>query len=467
MPLRPAVRTGGPERGTAVPVQRQGPELTLASSADLPVRALAAVPLVPGGSVPPAGGPDAGVRPWTVAESDSPQAGPRTAPETFSLPQPSAGTLPLLGDRAPLGEQPVEPMSPAPGPPRRLGLGAPLPAPPPSVQRSASPPAPVRGRIGEPLREVLTTTAPPYEDTAPATEPPAVRPVPLREGPTTTAPPYEDKVSAAVQPVLPNALAPRTGDAVPAPAPVQRTAAGSELPVVRPVPLPPGPGVRGAVDPAIPAADGGVRADVADRAALVGERGLELRSALMPVPVQRDAAEPAASEPVVVPVRPLAPDRPKTVGIRPVPAPDARSAPAAPPVQRVAAGDPGAVAVAAGIGQRMPDGSVVFAPPAAPATHPTAPVPSATVQRSEDAHHTDPTDPPPPPPAPWPEPAPAPPPVGDAAAAAAATAPAPSSGGAESTDELVRRLIDPLSRVLRAELRLDRERAGLRLDNRY
>ncbi|MCP2309150.1 hypothetical protein [Kitasatospora paracochleata] len=465
MPLRPAVRTGGPERGTAVPVQRQGPELTLASSADLPVRALAAVPLVPGGSVPPAGGPDAGVRPSTVEELDSPQVGPRTAPETFSLPQPSAGTLPLLGDRAPLGEQPVEPLSPAPEPPRRLGLGAPLPAPPPSVQRSASPSARVRGRIGEPLREV--PTAPPYEDTAPATEPPAGRPVPLREGPTTTAPPYEDSVSTAVRPVVPNALAPRTGDAVPAPAPVQRTAAGSELPVVRPVPLPPGPGVRGAVDPAVGAADGGVRAD---GAVLVGERGLELRSA--PMPVQRDAAESAASEPVVVPVRPLASDRPRTVRVRPVPAPDAHSAPAALPVQRAAAGDPGAVAVAAGIGQRMPDGSVVFAPPAAPATHPTAthptaPVPSATVQRSEDANLAGPTDPPPPPPAPDPPPAPAPPPVGDAAAAAAATAPAPPSGGAESTDELVRRLIDPLSRLLRAELRLDRERAGLRLDNRY
>ncbi|MGW2395791.1 hypothetical protein ACWCYY_04490 [Kitasatospora sp. NPDC001664] len=47
-------------------------------------------------------------------------------------------------------------------------------------------------------------------------------------------------------------------------------------------------------------------------------------------------------------------------------------------------------------------------------------------------------------------------------------APSPGAGPpqAESTDELVRRLIDPLSRRLRAELRLDQERAGLRRDDR-
>jgi hypothetical protein len=32
------------------------------------------------------------------------------------------------------------------------------------------------------------------------------------------------------------------------------------------------------------------------------------------------------------------------------------------------------------------------------------------------------------------------------------------------TDELVRALFDPLSRLLRAELRLERERAGLLVD---
>jgi hypothetical protein len=34
-------------------------------------------------------------------------------------------------------------------------------------------------------------------------------------------------------------------------------------------------------------------------------------------------------------------------------------------------------------------------------------------------------------------------------------------------DELARRLFAPLSRRLKAELRLDRERAGLLLDHRY
>ncbi|MEV7025800.1 hypothetical protein [Kitasatospora sp. NPDC093558] len=93
--------------------------------------------------------------------------------------------------------------------------------------------------------------------------------------------------------------------------------------------------------------------------------------------------------------------------------------------------DPGTVAVAAGIAQRMPDGSVVFEPPAAPQPEPPPPPVQpepAPVQRTE-AHTTAPTPTPP-----------------------------------ESTDELVRRLIDPLGRLLRAEIRLDRERAGLRFD---
>ncbi|UWE07657.1 hypothetical protein [Actinacidiphila bryophytorum] len=111
----------------------------------------------------------------------------------------------------------------------------------------------------------------------------------------------------------------------------------------------------------------------------------------------------------------------------------------------VAAQDAGDLAVGAGIGTREPDGSVVFAPP-------------ATVQREPDA--------PAPAPAPAPE-APAPEPPAPAAQPAASPGPPPPAAAGESTDELVRRLLAPLTRLLRAELRLDRERAGMRLDSRH
>ncbi|MBM9435059.1 hypothetical protein [Actinacidiphila bryophytorum] len=110
----------------------------------------------------------------------------------------------------------------------------------------------------------------------------------------------------------------------------------------------------------------------------------------------------------------------------------------------VAARDAGDLAVGAGIGTREPDGSIVFAPP-------------ATVQREPDA--------PAPAPAPGGEPGPAAQPAASPGAPPAA-APPPAAAG-ESTDELVRRLLAPLTRLLRAELRLDRERAGMRLDSRH
>jgi hypothetical protein len=109
----------------------------------------------------------------------------------------------------------------------------------------------------------------------------------------------------------------------------------------------------------------------------------------------------------------------------------------------VAAQDAGDLAVGAGIGTREPDGSVVFAPP-------------ATVQREPDAPAL----------APAPE-APAPEPPAPAAQPAASPGPPPPAAAGESTDELVRRLLAPLTRLLRAELRLDRERAGMRLDSRH
>ncbi|MFI2028703.1 hypothetical protein [Streptomyces buecherae] len=140
--------------------------------------------------------------------------------------------------------------------------------------------------------------------------------------------------------------------------------------------------------------------------------------------------------------------------------------------------DAGAVAVAAGVAQRMADGSVVFRQPAA--TPPTAGPPS--VQRDVETAEPPPLDPPPDP-GPEPEPEPGPEPVPDAEPPGGDEPPdgggeaAPGGGQSASdgrgrgapavTDELVRALFAPLSRLLKAELRLERERAGFLIETRH
>ncbi|MER7755095.1 hypothetical protein [Kitasatospora sp. NPDC097643] len=334
--------------------------------------------------------------------------------------------------------------------PHRLGLGAPLTGLPPSVQRSSAPPPverpAVRVRVGEPLPQV---PSPPVE--------PSGVPVP---GPVVPVPAAQ--ASATPAPVVP------AREPAPAPAPLPL------VPLQRLV-LPDPPPYE--------AAPGGGRLT-----GLVGERGLELSSAPTPGhPTESvDAPHPQPQPtPAPVPVAWSAPsEQPARRQAVPLPAATSRtvqrqveSRPAVPAVtfrtvQREAESrpaapaallpvrpwdrpeDPGSVAVAAGIAQRMPDGSVRFEPPREPQpTQPPSPVP---LQRTAGApapeappasatSETPPVQPTPPPTATTPPPPPAPPP--------------------ESTDDLVRRLIDPLSRLLRAELRLDRERAGRRLDD--
>ena len=117
--------------------------------------------------------------------------------------------------------------------------------------------------------------------------------------------------------------------------------------------------------------------------------------------------------------------------------------------------DPGAAAVAAGIAQREADGSVVFLPVrATPSPEPPA------VQREPEQTPEVPIPVGPGPPT-APEEPPAPP-------AGAAPAGAPPAGPAPTTnlDDLVRRLYDPLAARLRAELRIERERAGVVPDPR-
>ncbi|MEV7679730.1 hypothetical protein AB0O64_14395 [Streptomyces sp. NPDC088341] len=162
--------------------------------------------------------------------------------------------------------------------------------------------------------------------------------------------------------------------------------------------------------------------------------------------------------------------------------------------------DAGSVAVAAGVAQRMADGSVVFGGPATARTAGATQVLQAaqaaqavqlaqalqtaqaarTVQRQAMTGDT--------PPEPIPEPAPipegseesgepasgpdpgfpdgvtaVPPPGATGSAAAGASA----HGGPPVTDELVRALYAPLSRLLKADLRLERERAGFLINTRH
>jgi hypothetical protein len=131
-----------------------------------------------------------------------------------------------------------------------------------------------------------------------------------------------------------------------------------------------------------------------------------------------------------------------------------RTAPGAAAVlQRVA--DPGAVAVARGLGHRDADGSVVFSPAPDGGEEPA-------VQRSEEAPAVQRVD------DVVPELEGAPSAPGPTTAAPGGTpGTPPASSGTPDMDELARRLFDPLSARLRAELRLDRERAGISTDLRH
>lgn len=235
-------------------------------------------------------------------------------------------------------------------------------------------------------------------------------------------------------------------------------------------------------------------------APLLGERPLSLRNAAGPADpgpatgaaVQRSAAGggvqrtamppdgPSTAPPDAVPVRWITPDPGMPSGLPPVTplqravSPVQRQTGGAPPVPRSAARSPGratfpsagSVAVAAGVAQRMADGSVVFG--AAPLHGTSRPV----VQRDAEIAEEPPRLPEPePPPVTEPEPEPdmaAGPESMPAAPDAQAGAGSPTGQGAPPvTDELVRALYGPLSRLLKADLRLERERAGFLINTRH
>ncbi|MFB8212065.1 hypothetical protein [Streptomyces sp. NPDC056010] len=394
------------------------------------------------------------------------------------------GPLPQRGavepDPPARGAPPVQRTSddapPLPAPRRTGGLGAPLPGLPPTAQRKAVPPSPpqVQGGSARPPDPVH-----------------AVDPVP---NPGETTAPDAFTGTETVAPLLGDApLKPEDDAHVPESAPDRQEPA---VPVQRTTAPPP-------ASPDRPTAP------------LLGDRPLTLRTADAPgapravqraAEVTDDAGSASAPSPFVpappdpppaVAVRWTATDPGAGIGLKAPRAPEApratgaMAAPAAPlqravtPVQRQTASPPapgsgprvpasvrnaGAVAVAARVAQRMADGSFVF--PSAPRDGTSRPV----VQRDSETAE----EPPPPPlpepgpepepepePDPEPGPGPEPPTAEHPAATTTSTSPDGSPQTPPVTDELVRALYTPLSRLLKADLRLERERSGSLINTRH
>ncbi|MFD4337163.1 hypothetical protein ACFWPP_08160 [Streptomyces anulatus] len=126
----------------------------------------------------------------------------------------------------------------------------------------------------------------------------------------------------------------------------------------------------------------------------------------------------------------------------------------------------GAVAVAAGVAQRMADGSVVFG--GAPVSGTSRPVVQRDSEVAEVAEVAE--EPPPPEPDPVTDPEDGADPGPDSVTgtgSGAGAAPKDGKGAPAVTDELVRALYAPLSRLLKNDLRLERERAGHLINTRH
>ncbi|MFF8911013.1 hypothetical protein [Streptomyces olivaceoviridis] len=454
VPLQRAVDGGGffgpptpHDASGGVTVETSAP-LVSAAPPDMPLRQLARVPV----------------------------EGPRPGVRTDGPPAPSAPA-----SASPPVQRAVEPGSARP---HGFGLGEPLAELPPTAQRrpaastsgplapdepgAALPDPPSRPLLADDPLVVRTA------DTGPVREPePAVT--------ATTTPVRIQRATAAGTPVA--------AEPAPAAGPVVPLVAQRQVPLFSRVP-PPGaedaPEVRGgeAEVRVVPLRwssgtdDGPAATAGADPARA---EGTPSRSA--PVPsAQRTVAPPAAPWPMAA----REPSRPWPRTAR------EPSPPGSGLVQ-----DAGAVAVAAGVAQRRADGSVVFHPPSVSSARPAPPygprpasvplppavqrMPSApssgVVQRDVTGSEPPPPDPPGPS-APSAEPSPEPLPESSGAASSVArerpgeqahgAASGGSGQGAPNVDDaLVRALFAPLSRLLKAELRLDRERAGHLIDTRH
>ncbi|MFD5765857.1 hypothetical protein ACFWIN_08555 [Streptomyces sp. NPDC127049] len=366
----------------------------------------------PGGSQAVEAAAESSVRPLVGEQPllDTPQ--PETAPDAGQGPAPVPVRVP--GTALPPVQRSLPPAGtprPAtPAPRRAPGLGAPLPALPPTAQRTAA-------------HTSAPVPAPPPSAAAPFPVPSDSAPPPLPTATPTPAPAPEPEPVAPLLADRPLVLRTVAADAGPAPAPPS-TRPGAVTP-------PQAPGASPAVVP--------VRWETPSPAVHRGTLAPLAATTVQRVSTMSPAARPAASSVPIRPIRPIA------------------------PISSAPARDAGDVAVAAGIAQRMADGSVVFAPPP-PVRRPASPAPF--VQREVT---TEEPSPPRSPPEDSPTAAadPAPDPPAESPSEPGAATPHTPSGTPPVTDEFVRALYPSLARLFKAELRLERERAGRLIDTRF
>ncbi|MFJ8852720.1 hypothetical protein [Streptomyces sp. NPDC102437] len=477
-PGDPPVRTGVVPLSVSMPVpmavQRAvaggAPAMTSAGEsavAELPVRRLVGEqPLVPA------------VAPEPAPESEVPS--PSTAPPV------QRSVLPAARDR----------------PRRAPGLGVPMSALPPTAQRQTAHNGPetagagTGGGAGEVTEGVEAAGSAVFYGASGVPEAAADTGGPTAPllGDSPLLPAASESVPAAPAPAV------QRTSAVPAGAPLSPpppTGPVAPLLADRPVTLQAGPGSG--------AGGGTVQRSAVDGSAAVSPAGTGAMSGVSPY---SPPSHPQSSPPASVPVR-WTSDREGVPSVTPSPslpaalqrtamAPGEAVRTSPPPrtaLQRQAVGGPpvprslpgsgsraapsttsvpeptsfttaGSAAVAAGVAQRMADGSVVFGSP--PPSYSTP-----VVQRETESEEPPPPDPPQEAAAeaesqPEPEPGPTADAPGAPGASTATSAPGSAAGGAPVvTDELVRALYAPLSRLFKADLRLERERAGFLINTRH
>ncbi|GAA2438696.1 hypothetical protein GCM10010433_44410 [Streptomyces pulveraceus] len=456
----PAMTSAGEAAVAESPVRRLVGEqpLVAASGASAPgAAAPGAAPPAPGPSSPPAPPVQRSVMP---AGPGSVRRAPGLGAPMSALPPTAQRQAAAAGPGAEAGGMPmarsaVDGGGHGDGGGGEVSGGAQVPVVPEAEPDSGGPTAPLLG--DSPLLPVAPDSAPP--DSAPPGPPQSVQRTPAVPPQAPLAPPPS---TAPVAPLLadrPVTLWNVSGGG-PGPGAVQRSAADGVAPSP-PAGAGPGPTqVRGpgaepvSLDDAVPVrwTSGGA-----------GTPSMASATPSVPAALQRTAAPQGQGQATGAP--PLPALQRQATGGPPVPrslpgsggpgAPATARAPSTPSFTTA-----GSAAVAAGVAQRMADGSVVFGPPPPPYAPPV-------VQRETETEEPPPPDPPAQELAPEPEPEPEAGPPAEGHGPPGAAAAAGPGGAPVVTDELVRALYPPLSRLFKADLRLERERAGFLINTRH
>ena len=449
----------------------------------------------PSSATGPAAPPGAGTTRPAVALQRILDGGPlTTATGTGSGPARHITGEPVAPDAAPVVHDLLSPPTAPPTPvqraleptssphPHHLGVGEPLTGLPPTAQRepaARSAPAPSRPDAAAPPGLPLPAAAGSSET--------------VREGPVPPSGPLlaDDPLVPVLDTPVQRQATPQPEHGRPQTPPPEAPTGSGSLTVVGLQRLPD-------AGPQAPSGGAGSPAGPERVAGLTGERPLPLYSGADPAP-RRDPGPPvvlarwpvaagpeaagrstpsdagtARTLPSVQAVRSAAETDPAPVppgpGPRPLGAPDAGKPSSARAGLTGLWADAGSAAVASGVAQRAADGSVVFG-----ALYPVSPAgPPPAVQRAAESV---PEAVPEPMPAPPTEPAAEPGPVPATPATSGGPGGGPHPGGPDGAqerdgarqvdDELVRALFPRLSRLIKAELRLDRERAGFLINTRH